>query len=70
MMRFLPLLVLTGTIANWHQDPVSKRPYNSYLGKPVPALTGGKDDWLNVGEAPKLDGVKGRAILVVFTSIF
>lgn len=70
MIRLLPLLVLCGAFAARHQDPELERPCNTYLGKPVPALSGGKDDWLNAREAPSLDGVKGRVLLVVFTSLF
>ena len=70
MNRLHLLLVLCGAFCGWHQDSESKRPCNTYLGKPVPALSGGKNDWLNVGEAPRVDGARGRAILVAFTSLF
>jgi len=70
VIRFLPFLVLCGALAGGRQDSESERPCNSYLGKRVPALSGGKDDWLNAREAPSLDGVKGRVLLVVFTSLF
>ncbi len=66
----LALLMLANAVFGWRQDSDSKRLYDSYLGKPVPVLTGGKEDWLNVREAPNLEGLKGRAVLVVFTSLF
>ena len=61
----LPLLLLA---AQADQDP-PKKP-ESLKGKEPPKLSSEKGTWLNADKPPTLAKLKGRAVLLVFTSVF
>jgi len=43
---------------------------NSYKDKPLPALEADEGHWLNSEKAPSMEALKGKPVLVVFTSLF
>ncbi len=61
------LLLAAAVLALVPQEPKLKA--NSYKDKALPALEADKGHWLNVAEPPSAETLKGKPVLVVFTSL-
>ena len=70
MTRLIATLIVTALSAGLVFAQQEKQGYNPFKGKTPPELTAPKDRTLNATEALRLAKLKGKPVLLVFTSVF